>query len=367
MMKILHLTKKYPPIIGGDAFVVYNLRKQQIKSGHKVYVVTSNIYGIENKDVLKFSLKEYPFNLDRITPKRVISLFLLTFWGLINLKKLRPDIVHSHSADLGFFISIAARIYRIPVINTCHGISFNDKQYSSVKRFAEKFFLKYSGFRTVIAVDVIGLKYLKSGKIRNEAYIHNGIDLTRFQDQVRKTNQKTWFLFVGRLEKQKGLIYLIKAADILKNKKDFEIIIIGDGSEIKYLKNKTKDLNLEGFVKFKGKVDDKMLDEYYLKCDVFVLPSIWEGMPLTLLEAAAAGVPVITTNVGGILSVFTHEKDALIVQSKNPEALAIEMLRLMDDHELIKKLSENGKKLAEKFSWENSARKLDKIYKQVSK
>ncbi|MBU4373547.1 MAG: glycosyltransferase family 4 protein [Euryarchaeota archaeon] len=214
-MKILHITKKYLPIVGGDAFVVYNLKKQQVKSGHKVCVVTSKCEEIEDSGVLKFGLREHPFNLDRITPRRIVSLILLSFWGLKNLRKLRPNIIHSHSADLGFFISIVARLYGIPVINMCHGISFNDKRYSSPKRFAEKFFLKYAGFKKIVSVDITGLEALKAAGIKNAVYIPNGVDLDRFRNSnKRRDNIKTRFLFVGRLENQKGLIYLIKAAEI---------------------------------------------------------------------------------------------------------------------------------------------------------
>lgn len=365
-MKILHLTKKYPPAIGGDAFVVYNLRKQQIKSGHEVYIVTSNIKGIENKDIFKFGLMEYPFNLDRITPRRIVSLLMLALWGFRNLRKLKPDVVHSHSADLGFFISLPARIYGIPVVNTCHGISFNDEQYSFLKRLMEKFFLKYAGLGKIIAIDTTGLQTLKNAKMKNIAYVPNGIDLERFQDRNDKNDPVFKFLFVGRLEKQKGLVYLLEAAGILKDKKDFRIIIIGGGSEAEYLMRYTLNSGLGDIVGFKGKVDEQTLISNYMECDAFVLPSLWEGMPLTLLEAAAAGMPVIASNVGGISAIFDHEQNALIIVPKDAEALSDAMLKLICDCKLRERLGKNARKLAERFSWENTARLLDEIYINAS-
>ncbi len=366
-MKILHLTKKYPPVLGGDAFAVYNLKRQQVKLGHEVYVVTSKCEEIEDNDVLKFGLREYPFNSDRITPQRMLSLILLSLWGLKNLKKLRPNIIHSHSADLGFSISIVTRFYGIPVVNTCHGISFNDTQYSFLKRFGEKFFLKYAGFKKIISVDIKGLQALKTAGIRNAVYIPNGVDFDRFQNSKRRDNIKTRFLFVGRLEKQKGLIYLIKAAEILKKKKDFEIFIVGEGSEAEYLLNATLKLGLRDIIKFKGKVDEETLKEYYLGCDAFILPSLWEGVPLTLLEAAAAEMSIIASNVGGISSIFDNEENALIIKPKNAEALASAILKLIEDKKLMKRLGNNARRLVEKFSWENTAKTLDQIYLDVTK
>ena len=218
-MRILHLTKKYYPMIGGDAYVVHNLKEQQTKSGHTVYVLTSNCDEIaQNEEVLKFGLKDSSANLDKITPKRLISLFFLFLWGFGKIRMLKPDLIHSHSADMGFFISFAAKFYRIPLVNTCHGISFNDKQYSTFKREAEKFFLRYSGFKRIITVDENGLRSLKSAKFDNGVYIPNGVDIHKFERKhFEKNSKKIRFLFVGRLEKQKGIDDLIKATYLLRN------------------------------------------------------------------------------------------------------------------------------------------------------
>jgi glycosyltransferase involved in cell wall biosynthesis len=190
-MRILHLTKKYYPMIGGDAYVVYNLKKEQIKSGHTVYVLTSNCDEIaQDAEVFKFGLKDSSANLDTITPQRLISLFFLFLGGFRRIRVLKPDLIHSHSADMGFFISFAARFYKIPLVNTCHGISFNDKQYSTIKRIAEKFFLRYSGFKKIITVDENGLQSLESAKFDNGVYIPNGLTSINSKENVSKKKHK---------------------------------------------------------------------------------------------------------------------------------------------------------------------------------
>jgi glycosyltransferase involved in cell wall biosynthesis len=216
-------------------------------------------------------------------------------------------------------------------------------------------------------VDAIGLEALKFARIKNCAYIPNGIEIQKFQKGTKSENIKTRFLFVGRLEKQKGVIYLIKAAKLLKDRKDFEITIVGDGSESENLHKAVIKSNMEAMVKFTGRIDDRKLKEYYLGCDVFVLPSLWEGMPLTLMEAAAAELPIIACNIGGIPSFFTHEENALLIIPENVEALVNTMQRLIEDKQLSKKIGSNARKLAEKFSWENSAKALNEIYFEVSK
>jgi glycosyltransferase involved in cell wall biosynthesis len=368
-MRILHLTKKYYPMIGGDAYVVHNLKEQQTKSGHTVYVLTSNCDEIaQNEEVLKFGLKDSSANLDKITPQRLISLVFLFLWGFRKIGTIKPDLIHSHSADMGFFISFAARLYKIPLINTCHGISFNDKQYFFLKRLAEKFFLKYSGFKKIIAIDINGLEVLEKAGITKGIYIPNGVDIHKFkQGSKEKDVEKTRFLFVGRLEKQKGLEYLVQAAKLLKEHRNFEIIIVGDGEEAANLKKMTSEFDVEDLFKFTGKISEEALIEQYGRCNIFVLPSLWEGLPLTLFEAAATGLPIIATNVGGIPSVLTHNENALLVKARNSKELAEEMKKLMDDKELQKKLSTSARKLAEKYSWENSSKKLESTYNKCVK
>jgi len=366
-MKILHLTKKYYPMIGGDAYTVNSLKKQQIRIGHIVYILTSNCDEIaRDEKVFKFGLKDSSANLDKITLQRLISLVFLFFWGFSKLRELKPDIIHSHSADMGFFISFAARLYRIPIVNTCHGISFDDKEYFFLKRLAEKFFLRYSGFKNIIVVDKNGLEILEKTGIKKGIYVPNGVDIHKFErKQGKKSDGKTRFLFVGRLEKQKGLEYLIQAAKFLKGKNDFEIIIVGDGEEAENLKKNATEFEVGDIVRFTGKLSENALIEQYTGCDIFVLPSLWEGLPLTLLEAAAAGLPIIATDVGGISSVFTHGENALLVRVRNSRELARKMQELMSDKELQKALSTSARKLAEKYSWENSAKKLENTYEDA--
>src|SRR3989337_1473825 len=118
-MKILHVTKKYPDIRGGDSTVVAGLEKYQKKMGHKVYILTSNCSEIrQSLTVTKYALKIDSLNLDRINLNRIISLFILFFYSFFYLKKIKPDIVHSHSPDLGFILSFPCKVYKIPIINT---------------------------------------------------------------------------------------------------------------------------------------------------------------------------------------------------------------------------------------------------------
>lgn len=354
-MRILHVTKKYPPLIGGDAIVVQSLEAAQKNRGHDVFIITSKIAKTEKStNIYYFGMGERNFNLDKITVKRLFSLLLLFFQSFYFLRRIRPAIMHTHSPDLGFACSFAARLYRIPVVNTCHGVTFADKRYARVKRITEKFFLKHGSFSAIITVDETSLPAFHEAGIEQVIYIPNGVDIAFFKPLPRTREGIVTFLFVGRLENQKGLIYLIEAVQSLASShKDFRVIIVGDGSLRDALQSRVRAYHLENFIFFVGAKDKAELREYYQHADVFVTPSLWEGFPLTILEAWASGVAVIATRVNGIPTICTDKKNALLISKENPQELFAAMEMLLNNRLLAESLGRQGRILANKcFSWQ---------------
>ncbi|MCX6750240.1 MAG: glycosyltransferase, partial [Candidatus Pacearchaeota archaeon] len=153
-MRILHVTKKYPNALGGDAIVVQNLEKQQIKNGHKVFVLTTNCDEIINKENLtKFGLKDTPSDLDKITFRRILSLIQLYFKSFKILREIKPDVVHSHSVDMGYIMSFACRRYSIPIINHFHAGFFLDKKDNFVRFILMRVILSLSNFDKIITIN----------------------------------------------------------------------------------------------------------------------------------------------------------------------------------------------------------------------
>lgn len=254
-MRILHVTKKYPPLIGGDAIVVQSLETEQKKRGHEVFILTSKTAKAEKlTNVYYFGIVERAYNLDKITVKRFFSLLLLFFQSFFFLRRIKPAIIHTHSPDLGFVCSFVARFYGIPVVNTCHGVTFADKQYSRLKRVAEKFFLKHGSFSAILTVDKTSLQAFHDAGIERVIYIPNGVDIAFFKPIPRNRGEILTFLFVGRLENQKGLIYLIEAVKLLaSSRKDFKVIIVGDGSLRGALQSQVREYRLENFIFLLGR------------------------------------------------------------------------------------------------------------------
>jgi len=134
-MNILHVCKKYPLALGGDAVVVANLQKQQQAAAHQVAIVTSNCDEIQcGAHIYKLGLKDTPAGLDVITLRRMASLLVLLFKMFVILPKERPDVIHTHSIDMAFFASFAARLYGIPIVHTFHIVTFYDATQPALRR-----------------------------------------------------------------------------------------------------------------------------------------------------------------------------------------------------------------------------------------
>jgi len=369
-MKILHVTKKYPDIMGGDSTVVTSLEKYQKKMGHQVYILTSNCSEvIKSPRVTKYGLKIDSLNLDRINLKRIISLFILFFYSFFYLKKIKPNIVHSHSPDLGFILSFSCKVYKIPTINTCHGITFTDKYYSFIKRKVEEVFLKYGYFKKIITINKNSLDDFRKLKIKNVVYLPNGVDLDHFQKKRHNVNGKTIFLFVGRIEIEKGLKYLIHAVDKLRKKeKNFELLFVGKGRDQNIFQELVIALNLTNYIKFLGKKNIDEVIDYYYKSDVFISPSLHETFPMTVLEAWAAKLPVIITNIGGVSAICINKENALIIPPEDPKKISEAMIALIKDQKLRRKLGKNGRKLVEeKYGWDKITKEFEFIYEEIIK
>lgn len=211
-----------------------------------------------------------------------------------------------------------------------------------------------------------------SGDIRRElieskfpieklVHIPNSVDVNRFTPSEGYENRNTKNIcFVGRLEEQKGVKYLIEAMDIVRSKENnTKLFIIGDGQLRDQLGELCKKLELTDHIEFVGSVNDVL--PYYQRTQIFALPSLSEGMPLSLIEAMSCGLPVVATRVGGnpemldshlgagktIMSDYHIGENGVLVNPKDVKGLAEALIRLLRDGDLSKKLGVKSRKLVE--------------------
>lgn len=185
--------------------------------------------------------------------------------------------------------------------------------------------------------------------------------------KYNKNNAVTKFLFVGWLEKEKGLHELLESIKALNEKNlDFSITFIGDGSGMKPAQKFITDNQLSKKVLFKGWVAHRGIEEYYKAADIFVLPSWAEGMPNALIEALSCGLASIVSNVGMISNYLVNDSNALLIPPKDSKSLITAMEELILNKKLKINISKNGHKVAnEYFSSEKELKSLSKLIKNV--
>jgi len=308
----------------------------------------------------------------------VLDKLILALWGgMLGAKiheKKKYDIVHSVQASYG---GIAAYFFKkkfpeVPfVLNLQEGKELG-KQWSAVQYWRPKI-IKAADKITVIS------KYLENyvkdqGIDMNKVHlIPNGVDLNKFgkeysygelEDLKNKLGIKPYekiILTSSRLEKKNNVGAVIGAVRKLNNK-DVKLLIVGSGSLKNHLKTKAETLGINDRVVFAGVVKHEELPKYLAISHVFVRPSISEGLGTAFLEAMAAGVPIIGTNIGGIPD-FLKDFETGLFSSVDAEDVAKKISLVLKDEELRKKLISNGRKLIEeKYQWDNIAEKYKQIY-----
>lgn len=233
------------------------------------------------------------------------------------IKKDKPDIVHTQLGG-DIYGVLAARLCGVKKIISTE-VNTNVQEsflYNFVKKFSLRFASHVVAVSSAVAEDALRRYSLDPGKLE---VIYNGINLENFlhKPEGRLNSNKIILGSIGRLEEQKGYKYLLEAFALLK-RQDLELKIAGAGSLQDDLQQKIKELDLPEQVKLVGLVDSaKFLQEI----DIFVLPSLWEGMGIVLVEAMAAGKLIVASEVGGIKEVL--KKDfALFAEAGNSESLS---------------------------------------------
>jgi len=366
-VRILHVAKKYPPLIGGDATAVDALRRAQERAGHEVAVVVSNAPEIPAAaGVHKVGPPQTGADLDRITRNRVRTMRALRRWCRVELPRLRPDVVHSHSADLGYPAAAEARRVGIPSVQTCHGLWFPVWGPWSLRGRAEIALLRRARHAAIATVDRPALEALRARGFSRVVHIANGVDVEEFAGP-RTEPDPPRLLFAGRHELQKGLDVLLDAVAIVRRDRGagFRLVIAGQGSQTPVLRERSRALGLDGVVSFAGALPRGDLVRAVREASALVLPSRFEGFPIAILEAWAVGVPVIATSVGGVADLCGPE-NAVLVPAEDPRALATAIAVLLDDPALRRRLGGAGHRLVrERYTWDAVAGRYIQLYDEV--
>lgn len=295
------------------------------------------------------------------------------------LRRSNFDILHTHGGTAGFWGRIGAFIAGRPVvrIHSYHGMHYLSKNHTFPPhlRVIDQILLSLTD-KVICVCPSDYRKGLEAGIVNEKkgVIIQYGIEMEKFQDIGQRKALRAQYgldestlLFgnVGRLHVQKGQRRLLEAFRIVKGKLPHaRLWIIGEGELKCELEKFAQDLGIYDSVYFWGARTD--VHELLSAIDVFVLPSLWEGQPISIMEAGAAGKPVIATDIDGIADILVNEKNALLVPVKDPDALAATMVRLITDAGLRTRLSSSIKAtVSENFTAKNMAERIGELYQKT--
>jgi len=303
---------------------------------------------------------------------RYSPLIVLRLISIINKEK--PEILHSHIFSADFLGRIIGKFCKVPIIiSTIHNEKFGREFYEKLLKYTEKFCDMTTIVSQNVAKVMVEKKVVSEGRFR---VIYNGIELNSFnldKDLMRKKirselnlkeNQKV-LISVGRLTEQKGYPCLIEAFNnLIKKYPDLALIILGEGEDREKLEREVKIKNLKENISFLRNKDN--VPEYLAASDVFVSSSLWEGLPLSILEAMASRLPVIATQVGGVPEIIKEGETGFLVEPKNSKALAEKIGYLLSlPQEERKKVGEKGRKLVEeKFTLDKMVKSYENLYEE---
>ena len=379
-MKIAVIIDLWDPVTGGSQTHVCEIAHRLVREHDceidiftRALLYDSNVYNSDE------SLLDGRLRIIRVGPAthlantwgRVATLWTIAWRVALENKKRDYDLIHAHSILGGAIGKLAAYFTKNPLLFTVHGSPNIDGGRKNFDYYAEKFILTKLKYHKVISV---GKSYLSHKNVNSDIeIIPNGVDIKKF-DALSPVGKADFFkiIFVGRLDWVKGIDTLIEALKILKGKKSgilsekkLQVHLIGYGFDAEKYKTMARASCVDDIILFRGKIRGEALIKEYKSSHLFILPSLCEGQPLTILEAMAAGLPLLTTFAADNAEIVSTE-EGWKIESKNADQLAAKMEEVMSLPE--ETLEEMGKKAHQtatsNYSWENVISELFRIYSE---
>ena len=338
--------------------------KESRTEGNMMYLAER--YGVQPRRISELGRAIHPLD-DAVAFKKIFQL----------IREFRPDIVHTHTAKAGMLGRLAAWMIGVPVIvHTFHGHVFHSyfgNSRSAFFRFIERLLAKIT--TRVIAIsdnvkqDLMLYHIAPPEKI---AVVPLGLDLDQFLTVARPTGRfraelgigpaKNLVGIVGRVVGVKNLELAVEAAEIVVRRlPNTHFAVVGDGDERETIQRSVAAHGLQGHFSFVGWRQD--LSDIYSDCNVALNTSLNEGTPVALIEAMAAALPTVATNVGGTANVVVHDTTGFLCPSGDAEAIAESLIRLLSHDRLAREMGERGReRVRNRFSKERLVEDLDQLY-----
>lgn len=356
-MKVGIISYDFYPPIGGQGIYVYQIYKRLEKNGIEPFVFSAR------KNDMKNSI--YVPSTNQVIFSLYVNL-LINHW----IEKYNLNLVHFQGGPGGVFL---VRKPKVPLIYTAHHLYY--QKYKLYDKYLFKLLTQLEKRGYLLADRVVSVSSKMKNVLSKEylineekiTVIHNGIDLNTFK-YIKMEKIANSLLFVGRLHKIKGIEFLLDAIKIVKSKiPSVKLYIIGDGDLKEKIERIIQENSLSENVELLGMLPQKELVNWYNKTEIFILPSLFEGFGIVVLEAMACGTPVIITKGCGAVDVVQNMENGVIIEPQNSIELANSILNLMENNGLMEKIRSNGIKSIQDYDWDIIVHNLINDYAFINK
>lgn len=353
-MKVIQVIPNFA--LAGAETMCENLIYQLIKRGHEavavsLYTTHTAITDRLAQNGVKVYYLDKKVGFDFSVFRKLSKIF----------KKEKPDVVHTHLHVTKYVVPLLIG-KKIKRVHTVHNVA--QKESGKSGRVLNKFFFKNCRTVPVALSDLVQDSICKTYKIKPEKVpvVFNGIDLDKCIPKTDyRSGEKIKILHIGRFYEQKNHVGLIKAFARFHESFPHSVLqLIGEGEKRQEMEDLVKELSLTKHVEFLGLQTN--VYGYLHDADVFTLPSLYEGIPITLIEAMGTGLPIVATNVGGVPDMLKDGESGLLTEV-DEEKIAQAFLEMAKDEDLRKRLGEQAKAASVAFSAEQMTEKYLEIYK----
>jgi glycosyltransferase involved in cell wall biosynthesis len=295
------------------------------------------------------------------------------------IRRIKPDIVHTHTAKAGAVGRLAAWLAGVPVIiHTFHGhVLHSYFNFAKTRLFIliERLLARITD-RIIVLTENQRREILAFGIGEENRFsvIPLGLELDKFYNLEGKSGILRKELGLGSEIPLIGIVarlvpikdhktFFLSAQLLLKKIPEAKFIVVGDGQERANLERLAEELKIKNAIFFSGFRED--LDLIYASLSLLVLSSLNEGLPVAIIEAQASGTPVVSTNVGGVSELIKDGQTGYLVPIKNPEMLAEAMEKVLKDHNLAKRMGETGRENSKKYTSKRLIRDIENLYESL--
>lgn len=359
-MRILVISHEFPPVGGGGGHIARDLCQTMAKRGHEIKVLTADLIGgISEKKAANFEVIRVP--TWRKDPSRASLLAMITFVisaqlrGSYLVRKWRPDLIHVHfavpSGPIAWFLS---KVFQVPYVLTSH---LGDIPGGTPEK-TDKWFRFFYPFTHPIwneAASVFAVsQFTKSLALKNYdvpvEVIHNGVDLSAYEQRESQVHDPPKIVFAGRFVPQKNPLGIIRVMASLQDL-EWEFVMLGDGPLFQEAKQLIRTSGLEDRFHTPGWVSPEEVRDTFCRSDVLFMPSYTEGLPIVGVQALAAGLAFVVSDIGGFIDLVQNDVNGFrIALEDNFHASFSEKLsKLFVDHKQIQAFKNSSREIAEKF------------------